>query len=1426
MDKIEILKEIIQNKNNKQPRYGMRKLSVGLVPCILGFIFSSSNNIAYANEDTTNIESVFSITEAVENENRGEILDIKEQPITLTANISTNLMNIKDNAGLSSNLVEEIKNINFTDEELTNTLGVSVTISDGYMVKAINMAKDDGKTWANLSKEEQSTYIEKAKAEIKAEKLSGNVYQNEFNTIKQDVNSYISQYGITSASDSLVSKNKHQFILGLAYFEKLYNIPIDSSSTTTLKDKLFEGLTEEVLVKKIIDIGSKQDKELSYSNISNFYRNSIANQFTSQASLDSFIKESVSSDKVDTWFAENLKIIHYIDSELEGGVFNKFAKNASTLNHILPLLNLEKDTIYMIATDGSITYGLYDTYVTKKSPKQSVEEKALEAKVYEIGRAQKSHIDIWKELSGGRIPTKNTIVKDALRIKKEAEDPYKVESNYTASNSWTGKYDTDGLKEFITPFGMYASYTHAGAVAETPDIRMYINRALDYRGLSAYSHEMIHLYTTEYLLGNKQRVDTQVELLPRGLLESLENDEAVFGLNLIYGDRKYTNTSYDRFKRGNIASDIQSYINRQMDLIYSLEIIEANEILKRDDKTNFFKKLSQEPTPDTSLVKNNTQTTDTFFGFSDTSINSIEDLVDNNLVVARYYYQKTTEESNKALNNGYHTIPLFSSFYAAPQNDNGTVGDVSLRRMAFELLAEYGYENGMVAYLSDKYANDAEAVKGIFNGSYGLMSEFKKEMYQRREDKLNDLDDVTFVYEGKNYTQKDINKLMEEAIQADSTNPSNYTISKVEDLKEAVFLAYKEKTNDFREDIYKDKVQESKDIYVKNGQSTSTEGQGTEKAPYESLIHAISQAKDGDRIIFINSIVLTGNSDLVIDKNITIDGKGNSLNLRGQDIILESDTIMKDIEVGFAQDGSSDVGKIYVNDKKIVLDNVSTKLGRNPNQSDIRPILVAGGKTSDLNDEDGAIIQIINATGETRFKEIILGNESGSKSSSTKIEIGENVIVDNKVNLSSADGSKTSGEITIINSSNKVKSFLGGKNADNVNIEISSGVNIYDLKLDKIEGLTLNNNSTASLATNIDSEFLEINNLVIKEDSMLNLNASSGTNVSNANVDGRLTINPTKNKLIVAETLSGTGTIMIDAGNGVFSNEILNKDIIITEKPQAETLRGEFTTNGQVYSLVKKDSGYQIIKENAKQADTIFINIILDRDGDLNTKEVENDYDDLYIGDQIETPYIDKSVHSYIPVIMKDVNLKEYILLPLVDDLNPIIIGEDDTIDFINFWVAKPGNLIIDGKKKPFDITIENDKQIVSYTVEKPENGYYILEDGTKFDENNYGKSIVVATPEKDFVLTLVEEKNTVSQETRIEIIPQPEDKIVYDESKVAGTQDLIVEGESGEKEITEKITRNSNGEIIKTEFVSEKIIKEARPKVITIYTGKTEVED
>ena len=59
--------------------------------------------------------------------------------------------------------------------------------------------------------------------------------------------------------------------------------------------------------------------------------------------------------------------------------------------------------------------------------------------------------------------------------------------------------------------------------------------------------------------------------------------------------------------------------------------------------------------------------------------------------------------------NGYYVVPLFSANYAAVQNNYGVSGDVTIRRQAFELLAEYGYYNGMVPYISNQYKESAKS---------------------------------------------------------------------------------------------------------------------------------------------------------------------------------------------------------------------------------------------------------------------------------------------------------------------------------------------------------------------------------------------------------------------------------------------------------------------------------------------------------------------------------------------------------------------------------------------------------------------------------------------------------------------------------------------------------------------------------------------
>lgn len=706
--------------------------------------------------------------------------------------------------GISKALIDEIKDIHFTDKVLLDSLGIKV--GTDYVIKAINLAKEDGKLWKDLTNEEKEAYYQKAKEIVLKDKIKNFVYYERFNEIKDDISPSIEKLGLTNASEDLIKNNKHHFVMGLTYLDKLYDVPLDNSGASLI-DKLFAGLGETEKVQGIINIGKQSSTSLSYNQISNLYANVLAPNFSKDKDFKSFLLSSIGKENRDKWFKDNLKVLNYVDEDMNKSLFDRFADYDRTLNHILPLLNLKKESIYLIVNDATITYGLYDTYVTDKNP---AEEELLAKKIKEIGEAQKYHIKIWEKLSNNLIPNRNTVVKDALRIKQKGENAYEFDGKYTSKNTWAGKYDTYGLREFFTPLNMDHDYVNAGAVAESPsDIRMFINRALDYRGLSAYSHELVHLYNEEYLQGNDTRLDIQPELYPRGLLESFENDAPIFGLNLIYENREWMNTSYKQFMEGgNVEKNIRDYMNKQLDLIYSLEIIEANELIKRGDKADFLKKLSQEK-------GDKTQAVDTFSNVNnDINLKSVSDFVDNDLVVKRYDYSKRTADQNFAMNNDYHTIPLFSSFYAGSENPDGSTGDVSLRRLSFELLGEFGYTDGVVPYLSNKHIHDGkltdkDILPKIFDGKYKSMKDFKRAMYDRRSKKLDKIKYVKFEYRGKEYGRDDIEDLMKKAIEEDkklnSETITNYAFkSSVEELKKSIYKAYKKETKDFRDSIYKD----------------------------------------------------------------------------------------------------------------------------------------------------------------------------------------------------------------------------------------------------------------------------------------------------------------------------------------------------------------------------------------------------------------------------------------------------------------------------------------------------------------------------------------------------------------------------------------------------------------------------------------------
>lgn len=90
----------------------------------------------------------------------------------------------------------------------------------------------------------------------------------------------------------------------------------------------------------------------------------------------------------------------------------------------------------------------------------------------------------------------------------------------------------------------------------------------------------------------------------------------------------------------------------------------------------------------------------------------------------------------------------------------------------------------------------------------------------------------------------------------------------------------------------------------------------------DSFHNALNSAQNGDTIQLTESFVVNftgGNDSLVIDKSITIDGKGHWLSFRYAGILLGADVTIKDVTLGLA---SNVRPAIIANGHTLTLENV------------------------------------------------------------------------------------------------------------------------------------------------------------------------------------------------------------------------------------------------------------------------------------------------------------------------------------------------------------------------------------------------------------------------------------------------------------------------------------------------------------------------
>lgn len=744
-------------------------------------------------------------------------------------------------------VLADLQQVDFRDKAIRDKLAKTNFTAAEKLNKKVAIWKDNKDKYPTLNDVPEEVVLQA----LQEEYLLASDMEGAFNQIKKDLptilplmikaDSQVAAAGKTKDVAYYVNAIKNDtagFLIGAAYLQRNYGFNIKEGATVA-RQLMTENNAfgkEYAPLDIVTAIGQQSADQRKMLSTPKLFKDVLGGKIADQTDLGTFLNDQVAKtgQKSADWFWKTSKAVIFEKKSKANPtapyrVFDKLKREPNGQAELLALLNVSENSLYVASTVESIMYGLTDTYVNRALKDADpdayhAELEAFENKVEYAAERQADYLDFWYRLAKEDKRAQlvgNRRVWDNQQIKNPNEN--------SAAKRWSPKQGVgvaSGVKEFMTPLGYYFTFTQADGVADinSGQIHYWLANGLDDRGLTTYAHEHTHQMANQvHFAGYGQRSGASAELITRGVFEPWhKNDDtdkgANFDLNQIF-DRSdqnpYGNKTPDRFQT---ADDLKTYYGNQMDLIYTLDFLEAEVALSKDDATKA--KLFNKATLSGRDEKFDNITVD-----EAKNLKTINDLVDMNAVAYRLMVegQKVT---GTAKYNGYYAIPLFTPIYGAPHNPNGMSGDIHTKRLSWEMLAAYGYYEGMVPYLSNQLKpgnvaqntqfSDDVIISKVSGGTYPTMAAFKKAQYAERIAKKDTLKPITINWEGKTQqitTYAQLKELMDAAVEDDLKNnhllPSGWysklpTKTKVEQLKSAIFLAYKTNTNQFATNIYKD----------------------------------------------------------------------------------------------------------------------------------------------------------------------------------------------------------------------------------------------------------------------------------------------------------------------------------------------------------------------------------------------------------------------------------------------------------------------------------------------------------------------------------------------------------------------------------------------------------------------------------------------
>ena len=654
-----------------------------------------------------------------------------------------------------------------------------------------------------------------------------------------------------AAMKALVKKvddNKAKIMMALSYLNRYYNIKYTDNSMS-IKDIMifkpdFYGKTPSVL-DRLINIGSSE-KNLKGDRTQDAYREIIAGN-TGKGSLRNFLEYNMrlfTEDKdINDWFIHSAKNVyvsepkttnielkdkrHRVFDGLDNGVHGRM---------ILPLLTLKNAHMFLISTYNTMAYSSFEKYGKHTEEARNEFKKEID----KVAHAQQTYLDFWSRLA---LPS----VRDRL-LKSEKMVPTPVWDNQTYNGSPVGRRGFDSKGNPIAPIReLYGpTWRHhdrdwrMGAMASifpNPNnddkVLFMVTDMISQFGISAFTHETTHVNDRMlYFGGNSHREGTDVEAYAQGMLQtpdkSTGNGEyGALGLNMAYhrendGDQWY-NYNPDKLQT---REDIDRYMKNYNEALMMLDHLEADAVLESgvsDINTKWFKKVDKAMRTIDNL--NRLKAPNQWDKVRDLNeeekakkLSSINDLIDNNFMTkhgnpGNGIYRPEDFTPNSA----YVNVNMMAGIYGGNTSD-GAPGSLSFKHNAFRMWGYYGYENGFISYVSNKYKAEADKnnhgllsdkliINKVSQGNFKTLEEWKRHWYgeilvkAKKGFEAIDIDGTHI----SNYDE--LRTLFDKAVRKDLEGMSDPKIKdhfkNTVDLKSKVFKALLKNTDGFFNPLFK-----------------------------------------------------------------------------------------------------------------------------------------------------------------------------------------------------------------------------------------------------------------------------------------------------------------------------------------------------------------------------------------------------------------------------------------------------------------------------------------------------------------------------------------------------------------------------------------------------------------------------------------------